>query len=424
MIRVLTIALLFAASAVLGEEVIDRVVAVVDDEIILESEVMQYLQYSLGAAGKLESLSDAQMDSLGKVVLEDLIAQKLLLTRARLDSVVITQKEIDRELDARMNNLIEQVGGQDKLEAYYGMPLPKIKRQFRPLVEETLLIERERRKQIANIKISRNEVVQFWETIKDSLPPLRDAIRLSHILLQDRLSDASVNATIARADSARAAIASGSITFEEYASRFSEDPGTAARGGKLGTTNRGDLVPEYEAAAYALEPGAMSQPVVSSFGVHVIRLNERTGEKINSDHILFKITPAAEDLAQTVADAESLVVRLRNGGDFAELALNLSQDTKTASTGGDLGWFSPSELPDEFKAPVEGKQKGDVTEPFRTMFGVHIIKVTDRVYSRKITLEEDFNRIEQLALTKKQDDEFQKWVTKLAGETYVERKGS
>jgi peptidyl-prolyl cis-trans isomerase SurA len=424
MIRALLITLLLSLALGYGEEVIDRVVAVVDDEIILESEVLQYLQYSLGASGKLENLSDAQMDSLGKTVLDDLIAQKLLLTRARRDSVMITQKEIDRELDTRVANLVEQVGGQEKLEAYYGMPLPKIKRQFRPLVEETLLIERERRKQFANIKVSRNEVVQFWEAIKDSVPPLRDAIRLAHILLQDRVSDASIDAAIARADSARQAILSGSITFEEFASRYSDDPGTAARGGKLGTTNRGNLVPEYESAAYVLEPGAISEPVVSSFGVHIIRLNERTGEKINSDHILFKVTPAAADLAQTEADAESLVVRLRNGDDFTELALNLSTDTKTASAGGDLGWFSPAELPDEFKAPVEGKQKGEFTDPFRTMFGVHIIKVTDRVFSRKITLDEDFSRIEQLALTKKQDDEFKKWIEKLTSQTYVERKGS
>jgi peptidyl-prolyl cis-trans isomerase SurA len=260
--------------------------------------------------------------------------------------------------------------------------------------------------------------------VKDSLPPLRDAIRLAHILLQDRVSEASIDAAIARADSAREAIVAGTMTFEEYASRYSEDPGSAARGGKLGTTNRGDLVPEYEAAAYALEPGAISEPVVSSFGVHVIRLNERTGEKINTDHILFKVVPAAADQAQTLGDAESLAARLRNGDDFAELALNLSADAKTAVNGGDLGWFSPEELPDEFRAPVEGKSTGDVTDPFRTVFGVHIIKVTDRVYSRRITLEEDYSRLEQLALAKKQDEEFKKWIDELAKQTYVERKSS
>ncbi|MCL4305690.1 peptidylprolyl isomerase [bacterium] len=417
------LAILLAVSLVSrAEEVIDRILAVVDNEIILESEVLQYLQYSLGASGKLESLSEAQMDSLGKLVLEDLIAQKLLLTRARADSVTVSQKEVDRELDIRMSNLIDQVGGQEKLESYYGMPLPKIKRQFRSLVEETLLIERIRRQRLSNIRVTRSEVLAFWDSVKDSIPPLRDAIRLSHILLQDRVSQSSIDATIARADSARQEIVSGRMTFEEFASRYSEDPGTAARGGKLGTTHRGDLVPEYEAVAYALEPGEISEPVVTQFGVHLIRLNERTGEKINTDHILFKVVPAAADQQQTMADGKALTERLRGGADFVELALNLSADTKTAANGGDLGWFSPAELPDEFRKPLEGKLKGEVTEPFRTDFGVHVLKVTDRVYSRKISLEEDYNRIEQLALARKQEEEFRKWIEKIAAETYVQRK--
>lgn len=422
MIRLLVTGLLACWMWAGAEEVIDRVAAVVDGEIILESEVLQYMQYSMGARGSLDSMSAEQLTELSGQVLEDLIAQKLLLTRARTDSVTISQKEVDRELDNRMTNLMEQVGGQEKLESYYGMPLPKIKRQFRPLVEETLLIERIRRQQLSSVRVSRGEVVEFWESIKDSVPPLRDAIRLAHILMQDRISDSSIEAAIARADSAKQVIESGGMTFEEYASRYSDDTGSAARGGKLGTTNRGDLVPEYEGAAYALEPGQISAPTVSQFGVHLIRLNERTGEKINSDHILFKVTPAAEDEKQTMADAESLVVRLRGGDDFAELALNLSSDTKTASNGGDLGWFSPEELPDEFKTPIDGKSKGEYSEPFRTVFGVHIVKVTDRVFSRAITLNEDYGRIEQMALAKKQDEEFKKWIEKLAKETYVERK--
>ncbi len=422
MIRLLVAALLACVTLAGADEVIDRVVAVVDDEIILESEVLQYMQYSMGANGVLDSLSEAKLTQLSGQVLNDLIAQKLLLTRARFDSISVTQKEVDRELDNRVANLMQQVGGQEKLESYYGMPLPKIKRQFRPMVEETLLIERVRRQHLSSIKVSRSEVVDFWESIKDSVPPLRDAIRLAHILLQDHVSEASIDAAVARADSAKQQIEAGKITFEEFASRYSDDTGSASNGGKLGTTNRGDLVPEYEAAAYALEPGQISAPVVSQFGVHLIRLNERTGEKINSDHILFKVVPAAADEAQTLADAESLVVRLRKGDDFTELALNLSSDTKTASSGGDLGWFSPNELPDEFKAPVEGKSNGEYTDPFRTIFGVHIVKITDRVFSRAISLNEDYSRIEQMALAKKQDDEFRKWIDKLTKETYVERK--
>ena len=185
MIRLLVAAILACVMFANAEEVIDRVVAVVDDEIILESEVLQYMQYTMGTEANLDSLSQEQLTQLSSQVLDDLIAQKLLLTRARADSITVTQKEVDRELDGRIKNLMDQVGGQDKLESYYGMPLSKIKRQFRPLVEETLLIERMRHQHMANVKVSRSEVVEFWNAIKDSVPPLRDAIRLAHILLQE-----------------------------------------------------------------------------------------------------------------------------------------------------------------------------------------------------------------------------------------------
>lgn len=418
----LLLALLMTIVAASAEEIIDQIVAVVDDEIILESEVYQYLQFSIGSQVSLDSIPPAKLDSLHAMVLDDLIAQKLLLTRARTDSIAVSTKEVDKELDARVSSLMEQVGGQDKLESYYDMPLSRIKKNFRPLVEETLLIERIRRQKLQSVKVSRSEVVAFWEQIKDSLPPLQDGIRLAHILLQDKVSEMSTQAAIAEADSARKILEAGEITFEEFASRNSDDPGSASRGGKLGTTSRGDLVPEYEAAAYAMEPGDISQPVVSQFGVHLIRLEDRTGEKITTSHILFAIVPASEDQNQTKSLADSLVTVLRADGNFVELTRGFSIDTKTAAAGGDLGWFSPQELPDDFRAPVEGLKKGDYSEPFRTRFGMHIIKVADRVYSREITLDEDFGRVEQMALAKKQDDEFRKWVDELRAETYVEKK--
>lgn len=418
----LLLALLMTIVAASAEEIIDQIVAVVDDEIILESEVYQYLQFSIGSQVSLDSIPPAKLDSLHAMVLDDLIAQKLLLTRARTDSIAVSTKEVDKELDARVSSLMEQVGGQDKLESYYDMPLSRIKKNFRPLVEETLLIERIRRQKLQSVKVSRSEVVAFWEQIKDSLPPLQDGIRLAHILLQDKVSETSTQAAIAKADSARKILESGEITFEEFASRNSDDPGSASRGGKLGTTSRGDLVPEYEAAAYAMEPGDISQPVISQFGVHLIRLEDRTGEKITTSHILFAIVPADDDQNKTKSLADSLVTVLRAGGNFVELTREFSIDTKTAAAGGDLGWFSPQELPDDFRAPVEGLEKGDYSEPFRTRFGVHIIKIADRIYSREITLDEDFGRVEQMALAKKQDDEFRKWVDELRAETYVEKK--
>ncbi len=415
--------MVLAFGAILSaQEVIDRIVAVVDDEIILESEVFQYLQFNIGSQVDLESLPQSTVDSLREQILDELIDQKLLLTRARLDTIQILQRQVDQELDQRILSLADQIGGQKKLEEYYGMPLAKIKRQFRPLIEEGLMIDEVKRMHRAAVRVSRNEVLEFWTMYQDSIPELKDAIRIAHILIQDNLSEASIEAAKVRAEEARQRILNGEITFEDYAEQYSQDPGTGSKGGDLGTTNRGDLVPEYEEAAFKLEEGEISSPVASQFGVHVIRLNSRIGEKINTSHILFKIVPAEADMDITMARADSIAGAIRDGADFAALVQSYSLDTKTASIGGDLGWYSPSELPPEFKLPLTDLKKGEIADPFRTVFGVHVAKVAERVFSRPITIEEDYDRIENLTTARKRDEVFTEWMQELAAETFIERK--
>lgn len=417
----LALSLLGAAQA---EEntVIDRIVAVVDKDIILASELEQYVQYAAGSPQAFAALSPSRADSMRAAILEELIRQKVLLAKARADTVKIEERNVDAELDARVKTLMDQAGGQSRLEEYYGMPLAKLKRQFRTMVEEGMLIEKVRSEKFRDVKATPNDVQRFWEAYRDSIPELKDAIRIAHILLADSLSQVSIDAAVARADSARALILSGAETFEEYASRYSEDPGSKAKGGALGTTNRGDLVPEYEAAAFSMEPGDISAPVVSQFGVHVIRLNERIGEKVNTSHILFKIVPTPHDMNVTKARADSIIEAARGGADFADLAKQYSTDIKTAGIGGDLGWFTPADLPDDFRDPVVSLKKGELAEPVRTQFGVHVLRVTDRVFARKITFEEDYERIKRMALAKKQDEVFQNWVAELEKETFIERK--
>jgi peptidyl-prolyl cis-trans isomerase SurA len=403
-------------------EPIDRIVAIVDEDVILESEVFQYLQMNIGSQKAFESLPASKIDSMKKQILEELIKQKVILAKARADTIKVLPRDVDKELDGRIKSLSDQVGGNDKLEEYYGMPIARIKKQFRPVVEEGMMIEKAKAEKLRPIKISHLEVDKFWKTYQDSIPPLKDALRISHILLRDVLSEGSTQAAIKKADSAKALIESGKITFEEYASRYSNDEGTGAKGGKLGLTSRGDLVPEYESVAFNLKDGEISKPVVSSFGVHLIRMEGRVGEKINTSHILFKIVPAEEDKQQTMARADSIIQALKGGADFGDLALRYSTDAKTAPKGGDLGWFSPEELPEDFRAPLENLKKDDLTSPFRTKFGVHIVKVTERVFARKVSLEDDYDRIEQMALHMKQADEYDKWIAELSKEMYIERK--
>ncbi|MBI5060432.1 peptidylprolyl isomerase [candidate division KSB1 bacterium] len=424
MLKYVLLALIVCTSSLWAadQKVIDRIVAIVDDAIILDSEVFQYVQYQVGTQANLDALSEAEIATLKSQILQDLIDQKVLLAKAHADTIMVGDKEIDRELDSRVKTLIDQAGGQEKLENYYGMPLARIKRQFRVLVEEGMLIDRVKEKKLAAVQVSQSEVQKFWEMYQDSIPELRDGVRIAHILLQDQISEVSRAAALAKADSVRTLVVEGKQPFEDYAKQLSDDPGTAANGGKLGQTSRGDLVTEYETVAYNLDPGEVSAPVMSPFGVHLIKLNERVGEKINTNHILFRVEPTPADEQATQARADSIIAAVRSGVDFAKLAESYSQDAKTAAKGGDLGWFAPDELPQDFAIPVKDLKQSELAVPVRTVFGVHVLMVTDRVYKRKISLADDYDRIQRMAVAKKQDEVIQSWVKELAAQTFIEVK--
>jgi peptidyl-prolyl cis-trans isomerase SurA len=403
-------------------EVIDRILAVVDEDIILESEVLQYLQFNLGGEVDLAALSDEQLADLKMRILEELIRQKVLLAKARADTVTIRDRDVDRELESRIKALEGQLGSEEKVSEYYGMSMAQIRREFRTLVREGMMIDELKRTYLGDIRVGRGDVEAFWKVYQDSIPPIEEAVKLSHILLRDEVSDASRQATMARADSVREMIRSGEVEFEAAARRLSDDPASAKKGGLLGTTNRGDLVPEFEEVAYNLEEGEISYPVETQFGIHIIRLNSRTGEKINTSHILFNITPGVADKESTMVRARALRAEILVGGDFAEAASRLSWDAKSAANGGELGWFKPEELPEDFRVPARNLTPGEISEPFRSQFGVHLLKVDDRQTARRVTLAEDYDRIEQMALTQRREREFNKWIDKLKAQTFIEIK--
>lgn len=414
--------LVYATCSISGSEVIDRILAVVDEDIILESEVLQYLQFNLGREVDIGDLSVEQLDDLKMQILEELIRQKVLLAKARADTITVADRDVDRELDSRLEGLRGQLGSEEKIVEYYGMPMTRIRREFRTLVREGMMIEKLKQTYLGDVRVSRDEVEAFWEVYEDSIPPLEEGVRLSHILLHDEISEASLQAAIAHADSVRRMILAGEMEFETAARQLSEDPASAKNGGILGTTNRGDLVPEFEEVAYELEEGEISEPVETKFGVHLILLNWRTGEKINSSHILFNIVPAAADKESTMVRARALREEILAGRDFAEAASRVSWDAKSAPKGGALGWFKPEELPDDFRIPSRKLAVGEISEPFRSQFGVHLLKLDDKQTARRVSLAEDYDRIEQMTLMQERELEFNKWIDKLKAETFIEIK--
>lgn len=419
------IALFIFATALKGlfaQEVLDKIVAVVDDKIILKSELDQYT-YSFAIQMGIEPEKEPEkMARLREQTLNNLIVQKVLLVKAKQDSVVVSDNQVDSVLEEQVQQMIKQLGSESRVEEYFGMPLRQIRREFRDEVQERLLVDALRNKKAFQTQITRREVEQFYRAHRDSLPKINESVRISHILVNVEPSEAAVAAAREKAEEVLARLKKGE-DFAELARQYSDDP-SASRGGDLGIMQRGDLVREFEEVAFNLEPGEISGIVQTRFGLHIIKLNQKMGEKIDASHILFRLDTSPEDEQATIEKLKQLKQRIQEGEiSFAEAAEKYSKDPSTASKGGDLGWFELDQFQEEsFRQAVLGLKVGEISEPIKTKFGYHLIKLEERKPERILDIKKDWEQIEQWALELKRRKEFEKWVDEIKKDVYIEIK--
>lgn len=399
--------------------VVDRVLVSVNDEIILESEVMQYVQ-DIVIRNRAQYSTDAQVMELRNQILQELINQKILLAIAEDDTnIVIEPRQVDQALDQRISDITRQVGSEEALEQYYGKPIRQIRRDFRTQVRQNMMIEQLRNQKLQSVSVSRSEVEDFYNRNKDQLPPLSERYRLSHILIEVQPDEASREHAKAKADSLFQLLITGA-DFEQLALENSDDRATGNKGGLLGTTQRGDLVPEYESVAFDLSEGEISEPIQSRFGFHIIRLNWRRGEKINTSHILISLRATDADAQRAQELAATIKQRSDNGEDFTELATKYSDDDESKDSGGDIGWFDRSALRPEYSRVVLELDSGAVSDPFRSQLGYQLLKLTDHEAARPMDLQLDWDRISRLAKLEKQEKVYNQWVESLRKDVYIE----
>ncbi|MCK4755147.1 MAG: peptidylprolyl isomerase, partial [Calditrichia bacterium] len=308
-----------------AQQMVDGIVAIVGQEIILNSEVEQYVQnYVL--QNKINIRSNPEMyKSLKKEVLEKLIEQKILLTKADEDTITVTEREVDRYLDEQIRTLIARAGSESALESAFQNPMKKIRRDLRAETESRLKIETLRRKKFAEVKVSRREVEEFYNMYQDSLPVLKETVDISHILKQIKPGGSSKEAALEKIIEIKEKVDAGE-DFSELAKTYSEDPSTSIRGGDLGFIKRGDLVTEFESVAFSLEPGEISDIVETQFGFHLIKMIEKRGEKIHTSHILIHLQPSEDDESRVIEELEALRQKSIDGENFEALAIANSDD--------------------------------------------------------------------------------------------------
>ncbi len=429
-IRTLIVLLIMLASGISGhaqeELVIDQVVAVVGQNIILESDIEnQYYQY------RMQSGIIGSGTSVRCQMLENVLFQKLLLNQAELDSIEISDLQIEQTIDQRLRYFISQLGSRERFEEYYGKSVEEFKEDFRPEVENQLKTQTAQESIVANVTVTPSEVKVFFRAIPtDSIPLVNSEVEIGEIV---RTPEVSLEQKLLIKDNLRAlrdrVLADES--FSTLAILYSEDPGSAKKGGELGFYGRGELYKEFEAIAFKLDEGEVSEIVETQAGFHIIELIERKGEYVNVRHILLKTKVSPIDLAMAKEYLDSVVYLIETDSiTFDEAVLEYS-DAENKNSGGLLinpmtrtTGFEVSDLDPQVSFVIDKLQVGEISVPvlMETEDGreaYRLLYLKKRSLPHRANLKEDYHRVQEWALMDKQAITFQEWVDKKARKTYV-----
>jgi peptidyl-prolyl cis-trans isomerase SurA len=373
----------------------------------------------------LQQRIDPSKPEIKKQILNQMIEEKLLYAKAKLDSITVTDDEVSRQVNYRIDMFVQQYGSKEKVEQVYGMSIEKIKRELRDDVRKYLMAETLKQKKFGSVDITRREVEEFFNDYKDSLGLIPEKFKIAHIFINPKAGEEVKLQAKQRALAILDSIRAGK-DFAEMAKKYSEDPGSAAQGGDLGFTKRGTLVPEYEAAAFALQVGQISEPVETIFGYHIIQLLARQGESIHTRQILIKIKNDEDTDLKAIEQLNDIRDSLRLGkGTFEYYAKKYSDDKETAKLGGLIGNYDVGQLDKSLLNIVDKLNVGEVSFPKRVdlgqgIYGYHIVKLIAKTPEHKPSLETDYDEIKQAAELHKQQILYTDWMKELKKEIYWE----
>lgn len=410
------------------ETVIDQVIARVGGEYILLSELEE--QFALAA-----SQSNTELPAEARCqMLDQLLVGKLLLNQSKLDSIEITDSEVESQLNARIDRILSYMQGSiEQFEDYYGQSITATKEQFREDLREQIATDRIRGQVIRDVKVTPSEVKDFFATIpSDSLPYFNAEVEVAEIVAQPTANDETRAATVEKLKGIRERIEAGEITFEDAARKYSAD-GSGQGGGDLGWTKRGKFVPEFEAAAYNLEPGQLSGIVQSEFGYHLIKLQERRGNTIRVSHILLSpaVTDADIEKSRVFLDSIGNLIRVdsfsfsyavkRFGFDKVQSYNNDGRMTNNVSGN---TFFEIGDLDPDIYFTIDDMEVGEVSGviEFQGPRGedmLRVIQLQSRSSPHKASLTQDYAKIQDATKNAKQQKFLSDWIEKTIGSTFV-----
>jgi peptidyl-prolyl cis-trans isomerase SurA len=425
---VLFLVILFSSGArIMAQDVVvDRIIAIVGKNMILESEVeAQYMQ------DKMQGAIEGSARNARCLILQKMLSDNLLLNQAELDSVVVSESDVDRSLDQRLRYFITQFGSQEKLEEYYGKSIIEIKEEFREMVKNYMLIDQVVSGITENVIVTPSEVKEFYRTMPvDSVPLISARVEMTQIIKIPPVSLEQKVMIKEKLRDLRRRIVAGE-NFATMAILYSEDPGSAAKGGEIGFFGRGELYPEYEAAAFKLNVGEISEIVESKAGFHIIQLIERKGEYINTRHILLQTKASPIDLENARLKLDSILVQI-NAGEitFEDAVMKYSDDPGKAGGGYMINpysgttWYEMEELEPQVSFVINKLEVGQVSTPVPTTTeegkeAFRLVKLKARVEPHRANLVDDYSLITNMTLEYKKHQKLIDWVNKHVENAYI-----
>ena len=412
-------------------EMIDDIIAQVGEEIVLLSEIEEQFSLVSEQQGNLPEEAKCQ-------IIDQLLSQKLILNQAKLDSIVVADEEIETQLNARIDRILTYMQGDvSQFEAYYGKSVNEVKEEFRQDLRSQITTERMQATILGDVKITPAEVKDFFSLIPiDSLPYFNSEVELGELIFKPKVNDEERMKAMNKAQEIRDRIVDGGEDFAELASQYSEDLGSAKLGGDLGWAKRNTFVPEFEASAYTLEKGEISELVETQIGFHILQLIERRGNTVKVRHVLIKpvITEADLELAkQELADIRDEVLidsttfsrAVKRFGDDSVQSYNNDGVMVNPQTGN--GFFEIGDLEPDIYFAIDTLEVNQMTEPLafnspggESMFRLILLK--SRTKPHKADLAQDYSRIQKAALESKKNTFINNWVEEKIESTFIEFK--
>jgi peptidyl-prolyl cis-trans isomerase SurA len=399
-------------------ESLDKVIAIVGKQIITDSDIKSEI---MGLKQTNPSI-DTEDPAIRQRILDLLINQKLKVSKAVIDSVDVSNDEIDMRWNQALMSMKQRYGSEQRIADIYGKSISSLRYEYKDQIKNALLAEKLTQMKMSTLEVSPVEVTDFFNEFKDSLQQVPDMPVIRHIVKYLVTDDNTKNEAKQTALKIRDSIIAGA-DFAEMAELYSQDPGTKTAGGDLGWSKKGSLVPEYEKAAYALMPGEVSQPVESPFGFHVIKVADKRSDEIKTSHILIKIDRSNNSKEETYAFLKSINDSIERGAKFEELAKKYSDDKETKGFGGlvepqRINYFSM-----DARQKVQEMEIGDITDPLIYAIdpnkpAYHIIYKEDVKKGHKPTPDTDYTLLEQMAKMKKRQDMMEEWHSELRSELF------